>query len=139
MAYVLIIDDEPDGCEVVRTYLTRAGHTVRCAGGGREALAELMANVPDAILLDLLMPKMDGFEVLETIRAYVRWATVPVAVLTAYPEDPRLWHVGGQGVNQVFAKSKVKLDAILNWVNDQAGKAPPPRGWEPPPAPQGGV
>jgi CheY-like chemotaxis protein len=131
---VLIIDDEPDGCEVVAAYLAKAGHVVRCVPGGREALSSLMEKVPDAILLDLLMPHMDGFEVLETIRSYLRWATIPVAILTANPEDPRLWHVGGHGVTHVFTKSKVRLDEILGWVN-QAGRASPSPGMEPP-APQ---
>ena len=77
---------------------------------------------------------MSGFEVLETIRAYLRWATIPIAILTAYPEDPRLWHIGGQGVTHVFVKSKVKLEALLKWVNERAESAPPPV--TDPPAPQ---
>jgi CheY-like chemotaxis protein len=124
--HVLIIDDEPDGCEAVAGYLAKAGHKVECVTSGRAALASLLEHVPDAILLDVRMPGMDGLATLEAIRAYLRWVAVPIAVLTAYPEDPRLWHVADRGVSRVFPKSKVNLDELLEWVNDQAGRASPP-------------
>ena len=126
LSQVLIIDDEPDGCEAVAAYLTKAGHTVRCVRNGSEALCALGEQIPGAILLDVLMPDMDGMAVLQVIRSYLRWATVPIAMLTAYPEDPRLWHLAEHGVNRVFAKSKVNLDELLAWVNAQAERAAPP-------------
>lgn len=128
MSDVLIIDDDPEGCEAVAAYLTKGGHAVRCVTSGSEALAYLMERVPQAIFLDVLMPGMDGLATLETMRAYLRWATVPIAVLTAYPEDPRLWRLVEHGVTRVFTKSKVNLDELLEWVDEQAGKAPPPPG-----------
>ena len=113
-------------------YLRKAGHTVRCLPTGREALSALMEKLPDVILLDVLMPGMDGIAVLEVLRSYLRWATVPVGMLTAYPEDPRLRQLEPLGVKKVFAKSKVNLDELLDWVNDQAGRAtPPPAGNQP--------
>jgi CheY-like chemotaxis protein len=128
LSHVLIIDDEPDGCEAVAGYLARAGHTVHCVPNGRKALAALGENVPDAIFLDVLMPDMDGLALLDVIRSYLRWATVPIAMLTAYPEDPRLWHVAEHGVTRVFAKSKVNLDELREWVERQPQRAPPPPG-----------
>lgn len=127
LATVLIIDDEPDGCEAVAGYLTKSGHSVRCVPNGRDALSALMDKVPDVILLDVRMPDMDGLALLEVVRSYLRWATVPIAFLTAYPEDARLWHVAMLGVTRIFAKSKVNLDELLAWVNEQAaqGKQPP--------------
>jgi CheY-like chemotaxis protein len=114
---VLIIDDDPDGCEVVAAYLAKAGHDVRCVANGRAALAALGERVPDAILLDVRMPTMDGLELLGVIRSYLRWSVVPIALLTAYPEDPRLWSVAEHGVTKVFTKSAVRLDELLEWVN----------------------
>jgi CheY-like chemotaxis protein len=113
----LIIDDEPDGCEVVAAYLAKAGHVVRCVANGRAALAALGEQVPDAILLDVRMPSMDGLELLGVIRSYLRWSNIPIALLTAYPEDPRLWSVVERGVTKVFTKSVVNLDELLAWVN----------------------
>lgn len=130
VADVLVIDDEPEGCEAVAAYLTKAGHTVRCVPNGQAALLALGERVPDAIFLDVRMPGMDGLALVQVIRSYLRWASVPVAFLTAYPEDPRLWHVAEHGVTRVFAKSKVHLDELLEWVTDQAGRAAPPLGPE---------
>jgi CheY-like chemotaxis protein len=131
LSHVLIIDDEPEGCEPLARYLAKAGHTVRCASNSRAALEALGERIPDAILLDVLMPEMDGLAMLQLIRSYLRWATVPVAFLTAYPEDPRLWHVADHGVTRVFAKAKAGLDEVLEWVEDQAGRASPPPDQDP--------
>lgn len=117
-------------------YLEKAGHTVRCVPNGREALSVLMASPPDLILLDVLMPGMDGLEVLSVMRSYLKWATVPVAILTAYPEDPRLWHVAELGVTRVFTKSKVRLEEVLEWVGTARGTPPPGQGLS---GPQAGV
>lgn len=139
LPHVLIIDDEPDGSDALAACLGRAGYSARCARSGREALSALIDRLPDAILLDVRMPDMDGVEVLEVIRSYVRWAGVPIAMLTAYAEDPRLRHLAQLGVTRVFLKSKASLDELLEWVSEQAGRATPPSGLNPPPAPQAGV
>ena len=123
---VLIIDDDPDGCEPIASYLAKAGHEVRQVTSGREALDAVMGQVPDAVLLDVLMPDMDGIAVLKVIRSYLQWAAVPIAILTAYPEDPRLWHVSRYGVTHVFTKSKVNLDELLWWVEQQPRRVSQP-------------
>jgi CheY-like chemotaxis protein len=132
VSQVLIIDDEPDGCAAVAGYLEKAGHAVRCVPNGRDALSVLMQKPPDVILLDVLMPGMDGIEVLEVMRSYLRWAKVPVAMLTAYAEDPRLQHIAQLGVTRVFTKSKVNLSEVLQWVEEQARQGKPPPAPEPP-------
>jgi CheY-like chemotaxis protein len=125
VASVLIIDDDPDSCEVVAAYLGRGGHRVTCVPNGRAALAALLNQVPDAVFLDLLMPGMDGMTLLEVIRSYLRWVSLPVAMLTAYPEDPRLARLAEHGVARVFIKGKVDLSELLAWVNEQAGGGQP--------------
>jgi hypothetical protein len=57
---------------------------------------------------------------------------VPIAIFTAYAKDPRLWHVSEYGLTRVFAKSKATMDELLEWVNEQAERAVPPPGMEPP-------
>ena len=127
MADVLIIDDDPDNCEVLANFLTRSGHSARWAPNGRRALTALLERVPDFIVLDLLMPGMDGIDLLDVIRSYLRWSFVPVAILTAYPEDPRLVRVAELGVTQVFAKSRFNLPDLLACVNRHARRpASPP-------------
>lgn len=83
---VLIVDDEPQVREVVASYLEREGFSVRSAADGREALAEIAAKRPDAMVLDLMLPEVGGLEVLQRLRA--DGYEVPVIVLSARGTEP---------------------------------------------------
>ncbi len=83
MARILVVDDEPDVAELVQTILAAEGHEVEVATGGRRALARVLEEPPDLLVLDLMMPEMDGFQVLKLIRADERTATLPVLILSA--------------------------------------------------------
>lgn len=124
MANVLVIDDDRDSSEAVVRYLAKGGHAARAATNGREALRALVGSVPDVIVLDLLMPGMDGITLLEVIRSYLRWTFVPVVILTAYPEDPRLQSLAELGVSRVFAKARFDLADLLAFVNTSAAGGP---------------
>jgi CheY-like chemotaxis protein len=137
VANVLIIDDDGDSGEAVATYLSKAGHAARVAPNGREALPGLSDQLPDAILLDVRMPVMDGVALLEVLRSYLRWSTVPVALFTAYGEDPRLKQAASMGVSRVFHKSKTDLSEVLAWVEASVPKPAPPT--DQPPAEQFGA
>jgi CheY-like chemotaxis protein len=80
---VLVIDDERQTLELVQEVLQGAGLTVILARTGEEGLKALAASHPDAVILDLLMPGMDGFEVLRRIRANPQLRQSPVFILTA--------------------------------------------------------
>jgi CheY-like chemotaxis protein len=82
-AEVLVVDDDADAREVLRRMLAREGWTVAEAADGHEALASLERSVPAVMLLDLMMPGMDGFQVLEAMRREEGWRDVPVVVVTA--------------------------------------------------------
>jgi signal transduction histidine kinase/CheY-like chemotaxis protein len=88
---VLIVEDDPDCQQLLRRMLEEHGSTVRCAGNGREALSVLAQTTPDLILLDLMMPELDGFSLLDALKADVRWRSIPVIVVTArdLSEDER--------------------------------------------------
>jgi CheY-like chemotaxis protein len=116
LANVLIIDDDPENCELLTRALARAGHGVRCAPGYREAMKSLLAATPDLVVLDVLMPAMDGVTLLEVIRSSPRWLFLPVVILTAFPEDPRLADVAALGVDRVFAKAGYDLNDLLDHV-----------------------
>jgi DNA-binding response OmpR family regulator/DNA-binding CsgD family transcriptional regulator len=91
MAIVLVVDDEPDVRELIQANLEADGHKVVLAADGREALANLQAIRPDVIVLDVMMPSIDGWEVLERLKreADEELTTIPVLMLTARgePED----------------------------------------------------
>jgi CheY-like chemotaxis protein len=83
MAKVLVIDDEPDVRWLIRVSLERAGHEVLMAEDGLRGVALAMKQHPEAIVLDLMMPVMDGYGVLAELAKDPRTADVPVLVLSA--------------------------------------------------------
>ena len=119
MAKILIIDDDADNCELLSRALAREGHTIQCAADYREAMKALVAATPDFVVLDVLMPAMDGITLLEVIRSSPRWVFLPVVILTAFPENPRLAEVAALGVNRVFAKAKYDLNELLRCVGER--------------------
>jgi CheY-like chemotaxis protein len=93
MARVLVIDDEPDVRWLIRMSLERAGHEVLDAEDGLRGIALAMKQRPEIIVLDLMMPVMDGYGVLEELAKDPRTAAIPVVVLSAQrflekPFDP---------------------------------------------------
>ena len=81
---ILLVDDEPKIIRFVKTSLTFEGYDMLTAASGSEALAIFEEEAPDLIILDLGLPDMDGFHVLESIRAY---SIVPVIILTARDDE----------------------------------------------------
>ena len=83
MKTILIADDKPSGRELVRTVLEDSGYTVYEAGDGSEALRCAREVRPDLVILDLHMPGIDGFGVIEELRRDARFAAIPIMALTA--------------------------------------------------------
>jgi two-component system, OmpR family, KDP operon response regulator KdpE len=81
---ILVVDDEPDLLNAVRLYLEDEGYQVITATNGEEALAKVRTRLPDLIVLDVMMPEMNGFEALAEIR---RASNVPVIMLTVKGEE----------------------------------------------------
>ena len=84
---VLVVDDEPTIVHALTFLLSRADLDVRVAGDGEEALAAVAAHRPALILLDVMLPKLDGFQVCEAIRANPDWQDVRIIMLTARGRD----------------------------------------------------
>jgi two-component system, OmpR family, alkaline phosphatase synthesis response regulator PhoP len=84
MPRILAVDDELNILELVKLYLGREGYQVETAGSGTEALARLAAFNPDLVVLDLMLPDIDGFEVCRRIRTK---SNIPILMLTARKED----------------------------------------------------
>lgn len=80
---VLVVDDEPMARTLLRLMLVRAGFNVAEAEDGYDALAKVKKNRPDLILLDVMMPGIDGFTVCETLRGNVDTAVLPIIMLSA--------------------------------------------------------
>ncbi len=84
---VLVVDDEPNIVLSLEFLLKKAGYAVRVARDGEAALAAVADNPPDLILLDVMMPKRDGFDVCQTIRSDPALAAVKIILLTARGRD----------------------------------------------------
>lgn len=83
-AHVLVVEDEPEIAELVRYHLARAGHRVSLAANGWEAIAVARDDRPALILLDLMLPDLDGFGVCEILRRDAATATIPVVIVSAW-------------------------------------------------------
>ena len=83
MYCMIVVDDNPDITNIVKVTLESAGHQVICAHSGEELFRQLTGLKPDIIFLDIMMPKMDGFEVLKRLKGAPETSTIPVILLTA--------------------------------------------------------
>jgi two-component system phosphate regulon response regulator PhoB len=80
---ILVVDDEPEAVELLEFNLKQAGYAVTTAGDGAEALKKARSQVPDLIVLDVMLPEMDGFEICKSLRLDPTTVKVPVIMLTA--------------------------------------------------------
>ena len=80
---ILVVDDEPEAVDLLEYNLKQSGYTVSTAGDGAEALKKARSQPPDLIVLDVMLPEMDGFEICKTLRLDGATAKIPVIMLTA--------------------------------------------------------
>jgi DNA-binding response OmpR family regulator len=120
MTTILIVDDEPIVCEVVGQYLRQDGFTVEVAADGHEALHRFAAARPDLVLLDLMLPGIDGLEVCRRMRAQ---SNVPIIMLTAKGDETDTVIGLGVGADDYVAKPfsprevVARVKAVLRRVN----------------------
>jgi PleD family two-component response regulator len=80
---IMIVDDEPVSLKLLRAFLERCGFTMLVATGGDEALVKIKEIRPDIILLDIMMPVLDGYETCRLLKANEEWADIPIIFVTA--------------------------------------------------------
>ena len=122
LAHALIVDDDHDGREPIAHILRRAGHEVTCASDAKEALAVLTGQTPSVVILDLMMPEMDGTQLLEVIRSYLRWQSIPVIVVSG-ADGPLLERATSLEPVKVYRKAQYSLKDLLDTVNEVTGAA----------------
>jgi two-component system, OmpR family, alkaline phosphatase synthesis response regulator PhoP len=101
---ILVVDDDPNVIRVVEINLTQEGHQVRTAGDGEAALAAVAQERPDLLILDVMMPKLDGFETLKRLKADPAMAEIPVIMLTARAQDEDVFEGYGMGAQWYLTK-----------------------------------
>ena len=80
---ILVVDDEPDFCSIVQGQLEKEGFAVELAYDGVQGLEKVQANPPDAIVLDVMMPEMDGYEMCNKLKSDEKYVDIPIILLTA--------------------------------------------------------
>jgi DNA-binding response OmpR family regulator len=93
VAKILAVDDEPEMTELMQFHLVRAGYQVITATNGWEAIDAVRQSRPDIILLDLMLPDLDGFGVCEILRRDALTATIPIVIISAWA-SPDSRHLG---------------------------------------------
>jgi CheY-like chemotaxis protein len=114
----LVIDDDTTQRQLLRTILEKDGFSVGEAENGRVALERVAAQRPDVILLDLMMPEMDGFEFVAELRQHQEWRSIPVVVVTAKDLTPDERRRLNGCVEKVITKGAHSRDAVLREVRD---------------------
>jgi CheY-like chemotaxis protein len=115
---VLLVEDSAATRQMMRAMLEKAGWSVSEAENGRVALEQIASNRPSLILLDLMMPEMDGFELAAELHRHPEWRSIPIIVLTAKDltaEDVR--RLSGS-VHTILDKTGCSRDELMHQVRD---------------------
>jgi two-component system alkaline phosphatase synthesis response regulator PhoP/two-component system response regulator VicR len=101
---ILAVDDERHIVRLVQINLVKEGYEVITASNGREALEKAKAEKPDLVVMDVMMPEMDGFEALEKMKADPETASIPVIMLTAKAQDADVFSGWQKGADLYLTK-----------------------------------
>ncbi len=116
MAHILIVDDSPTEVYVFRTMLEKHGHTVSVASGGEEGIEKIREEKPDLVLMDIVMPGLNGFQATRQLTRDPETSSIPVIIIsTKGEESDRVWGLR-QGAKDYLAKP-VNEEQLINKVN----------------------
>ena len=112
---VVVADDDPDIVDILKFNLETAGYEVLAASDGEAARDLIMQAMPDLVVLDIMMPKMDGLEVLTVIKGNSQTRSIPVVMLTAKTSDNDLWQGWDAGADYYITKP-FDLEELLRFI-----------------------
>ncbi len=131
MARILVVDDEPDVRELFNITLKMAGHTTETAKDGLEAVEKLEAEIPDLVLLDLMMPRLDGFGFLTRIRTEMDDKPMRVLIANAQVlEEADHQKLSAWPVVGVLNKGELDIGQMVIDVSSALKRSPRPNGKE---------
>lgn len=119
---VMVVDDSVTVRKVTSRFLERNGFNVTTAKDGVDALQALQEDIPDLMLLDIEMPRMDGFEVAKNVRTTRRWKNIPIIMITSRTGDKHRDHALSLGVDNYMGKP-YQEDVLLESINDLLAKS----------------
>jgi two-component system phosphate regulon response regulator PhoB/two-component system alkaline phosphatase synthesis response regulator PhoP len=121
MKKILIVEDDNFLSNAYRVKLTKAGYKIVLASDGQQAINTLESFIPDLILLDLVMPRMDGFAVLEKLKANELSAKIPVIVTSNLGQKEDIDRAINLGANSYVVKSDLSLDDLVKKIKAAIG------------------
>lgn len=110
---VLIVDDNEQNVELLNAYMEDLGVPVRTAGDGYEALAAFEQQQPDIVLLDVMMPKMSGFQLCERLKSDPKTRDVPIVMVTALGEAADIERADEAGADDFLTKPVNKIELLM--------------------------
>lgn len=110
---ILLVEDESSVREVLKRKLIQSGFKTTVAEDGQEAMVSLDHNIPSLILLDVIMPRMNGFDFLERIRADIRYRDIPVIIISNLEGDNDRTTGKNLGITDYVVKSNVSLRELM--------------------------
>lgn len=121
---ILVVDDERHIVRLVQVNLERAGYQVIAAFDGKEALKKIGSEKPDLVVLDVMMPYMDGFQVLKQMKAEAATKDIPVIMLTAKAQDADVFRGWASGVDMYLTKpfNPLELMTFVKRIFEAAGE-----------------
>lgn len=102
--HILLVDDHRDFVRSAQVFLEKRGYRVTAAYDGVEALEQVEREIPDLIILDVMMPRLDGWATLESLQSQPRTADIPVLMLTALKEEENMKHSFRAGCTWFYSK-----------------------------------
>ena len=113
---ILLVDDEADLVDFIKRYLEKNGYEVVTAGDGMEGIEKTIAEMPSLVILDVKMPRMDGFEMLRRLRNNVDTQYTPIIMLTQKRETQSLFQAQDMGSTDYIMKP-FQVKELLDMVN----------------------
>jgi len=121
MKRVLVVDDQSDCSEPMARLLKLCGFDAQTAANGRDALDKLHQWAADLVLLDLMMPIMDGFAFLEAIRNQPEFSSLPVIVFSAWDNETTRYRLQRLGVASTYRKADTDFDTMVSQIKQLVG------------------
>jgi len=115
---ILVVDDDPNVISLITQILEGENYYISGASNGEEALSAISERIPDLIILDLLMPVMDGFEMIDRLRGNPDWRNIPVVVITAKDLTDADKEFLERGVIKIIQKAGLDKDKLLSELRD---------------------
>jgi len=131
-SHILVVEDDPDIADLVRRYLEKSGYAVDVLINGRDALRAIAATPPDLLVLDVMLPQVDGLEICRSVRANAATAAIPIIMLTARGDEAERIVGLEMGADDYIAKPfspnelVARVRALLRRAHREPSAAAPP-------------